>query len=101
MVFLSDSLRPAGISSGRAGARTNRRTPDDPSADHLHVFEGQSKIQECDPLKGGHGMAELKVGDTAPDFKLPGVGGKDHTLDEHRGKKSVVLLFYPMDWTPG
>ena len=46
-------------------------------------------------------MAEVKVGDTAPDFTLKGIGGKAHTLSEHRGKKSVVLLFYPLDWTPG
>ncbi len=46
-------------------------------------------------------MAEVKVGDTAPDFKLKGIGGKEHTLSEHQGKKSVVLLFYPLDWTPG
>ena len=46
-------------------------------------------------------MAEVKVGDPAPDFKLQGIGGKEHTLGEYRGKKSIVLLFYPLDWTPG
>ncbi len=49
-------------------------------------------------------MAEqvgLKVGDTAPDFKLQGIGGKEHSLSESRGQKNVVLLFYVLDWTPG
>ncbi len=44
---------------------------------------------------------EIKVGEQAPDFKLPGIGGKEHTLGEFRGKKNVVLLFYVLDWTPG
>ena len=46
-------------------------------------------------------MAEVKVGDLAPDFKLQGIGGKEYALSECRGKNSVVLLFYPLDWTPG
>ncbi len=44
---------------------------------------------------------EIKVGHEAPDFKLQGVGGKEYTLSEFRGKKNVVLLFYVLDWTPG
>jgi peroxiredoxin len=43
----------------------------------------------------------VKVGDQAPDFTLRGIGGKEHTLSEYRGKKSVLLLFYVLDWTPG
>ena len=38
------------------------------------------------------------VGDTAPDFELPGTGGRSHRLSEHRGKV-VVLVFYPGDNT--
>ncbi|MBI2554311.1 MAG: redoxin domain-containing protein [Candidatus Rokubacteria bacterium] len=44
---------------------------------------------------------EVKVGDTAPDFKLKGIGGKEYALGEFRGQKNVVLLFYVLDWTPG
>lgn len=43
----------------------------------------------------------LKVGDQAPDFTLP--GHRNHetfTLSEARGKKNVVIVFYPLDWTP-
>ncbi len=43
---------------------------------------------------------EPKVGDMAPDFKLPSTRGKDMTLKEHRGK-DVILYFYPKDDTPG
>ena len=46
-------------------------------------------------------QTEVKVGDHAPDFKLKGIGGKEFTLSEFKGKKDVVLLFYVLDWTPG
>jgi peroxiredoxin Q/BCP len=39
------------------------------------------------------------VGDLAPDFTLPGTGGRDYTLSEYRGR-AVVLAFYPGDYTP-
>lgn len=48
----------------------------------------------------------LKIGDMAPDFTLP-VANKDmvggqasFTLSEYRGKKNVVVVFYPFAWTP-
>lgn len=42
----------------------------------------------------------LNVGDRAPDFTLKTIGLKDVGLQDYRGK-TVVLLFYPLDWTPG
>jgi thioredoxin-dependent peroxiredoxin len=43
---------------------------------------------------------EPKVGDVAPDFKLPSTRGKDVSLKDYRGK-DVILYFYPKDDTPG
>lgn len=43
---------------------------------------------------------DLKVGDEAPDFTLPGIQGKDVTLSEYRGKKNVLLTFLPAAFTP-
>ncbi|MBL8210342.1 MAG: redoxin domain-containing protein [Bryobacterales bacterium] len=43
----------------------------------------------------------LKVGDMAPDFTLPSTGGKPVTLTEFRGKKNVVLAFFPAAFTGG
>ena len=45
----------------------------------------------------------LEVGREAPDFELPAVtGDRRHRvrLSSFRGKKNVVLAFYPLDWTP-
>lgn len=45
----------------------------------------------------------LKVGDLAPDFEVPAVIGDQKTrvrLSDYRGKKNVVIAFYPLDWTP-
>lgn len=43
---------------------------------------------------------ELKVGDTAPEFSLPGTDGKTHKLSDYRGK-AVVLAWYPAAFTGG
>ena len=39
------------------------------------------------------------VGDDAPDFTLPGTGGRHYSLSEYAGRP-VVLVFYPGDDTP-
>ena len=41
----------------------------------------------------------LGVGDQAPDFTLPGTGGRSYSLSEYRGRP-VVVVFYPGDDTP-
>src|SRR5207249_10270430 len=43
---------------------------------------------------------EIKVGDPAPDFTLKDQDQKDVKLSDFRGKKNVVLAFYPLDWSP-
>lgn len=45
-------------------------------------------------------MANLKVGDKAPDFKAEDQDGREVTLSSLLGKKTV-LYFYPKDNTPG
>ena len=42
----------------------------------------------------------VRVGDPAPDFELPGhVGDGRVRLSDFKGRKNVVLAFYPLDWT--
>jgi peroxiredoxin Q/BCP len=44
-------------------------------------------------------VAKVDVGDAAPDFELPGTGGRTYRLADYRGRK-LVLAFYPGDFTP-
>jgi peroxiredoxin Q/BCP len=44
-------------------------------------------------------MAGPQVGERAPEFTLPGTGGRDYSLRDFKGHK-VVLAFYPGDNTP-
>jgi len=43
-------------------------------------------------------LERIKVGVPAPDFTLEDVNGKNISLSEFRGKKSVVLVFYRGYW---
>jgi peroxiredoxin len=58
------------------------------------------------PWKGAPAMEgealnqPLPVGAEAPDFTLPDASGKQVRLSKLRGRP-VVLVFYPLDWSPG
>ncbi len=51
---------------------------------------------------------KVEVGDEAPDFELPATGdgagkggpAKKIRLSQYRGKKNVVIAFYPAAFTP-
>jgi peroxiredoxin len=43
----------------------------------------------------------LKVGDMAPDFTLTATSGQKVKLSDLRGKKTVVLAFFPAAFTGG
>ena len=42
-----------------------------------------------------------QAGDAAPAFSLPGSDGATHTLAEFKGKKAVVLAWFPKAFTGG
>ena len=42
----------------------------------------------------------LQVGDVAPDFELPASGNRAVKLSDFRGKKNVLLAFYPFAFSP-
>ena len=46
-------------------------------------------------------MAKLNVGDMAPNFELNDANNNLVKLSDYRGKKNVVVYFYPKDDTPG
>ena len=41
------------------------------------------------------------IGKPAPDFTLPSTSGEPVSLRQFKGKKTVILYFYPKDETPG
>jgi len=42
----------------------------------------------------------IAVGSPAPDFVLKDQNQKEVKLSDYKGKKNVVLVFYPLDWSP-
>jgi peroxiredoxin Q/BCP len=50
---------------------------------------------------GGNSSMELNVGDEAPDFTLPGSDGRSYHLREYRGKRPVVVAWFPKAFTGG
>src|SRR5271169_1265201 len=42
----------------------------------------------------------IAVGNLAPDFTLKDQSQKEVKLSDFAGKKNVVLVFYPLDWSP-
>jgi len=43
----------------------------------------------------------LKLGDEAPDFTLQSTSGQKVKLSDFRGKKTVILAFFPAAFTGG
>jgi len=52
------------------------------------------------PMTAAPMADELKAGDPAPDFSLPGSDGKTYALAQLKGK-TVVLAWFPMAFTGG
>jgi thioredoxin-dependent peroxiredoxin len=52
------------------------------------------------PAPGGSPV-ELKVGDPAPDFSLQATDGKTYKLSDFKGKKAVVVAWFPKALTAG
>jgi peroxiredoxin len=46
-------------------------------------------------------MPMPRVGEKAPDFTLPVSREQNVSLKDYRGKKNVLLAFYPLDFTGG
>jgi peroxiredoxin len=60
------------------------------------MFAGALAAQQPPPSN-----THLKVGDMAPDFTLPDTDNKPVKLSDFRGKKNVVLSFFPAAFTAG
>lgn len=75
-------------------------------SDELHRLN-----QSCESLFGNRAdkdmaieesvQGKVKVGDSAPDFALPNQSGEMVSLRDIVGKKTIVLYFYPRDFSLG
>ena len=45
------------------------------------------------------GARELKTGEAAPDFSLPGSDGKTYRLSDFKGRQAVVLAWFAKAFT--
>ena len=61
----------------------------------LAMLAGQAAV-----IQAQAPAVELKVGDMAPNFTLPGTDGKTHKLSDYRGR-TVVLAWFPKAFTGG
>lgn len=41
-----------------------------------------------------------EVGQVAPNFTLKGTDDQEHSLSNFKGEKNVLLVFYPLAFTP-
>jgi cytochrome oxidase Cu insertion factor (SCO1/SenC/PrrC family) len=62
--------------------------------------QGQPPQQPQQPPAPAQYSADLKIGDLAPDFSLPGSDGKVHKLSDYKGK-TVALAWFPKAFTGG
>ena len=60
----------------------------------VSTFAADTKSSDAPPPK-------VKVGDTAPDFKLLDQNFKTVSLSDFKGKKNVALAFYVFAFTGG
>lgn len=70
--------------------------PGDPASGLERV---RSLHKTAPPMQGAAVSPGLEAGVPAPDFTLPDASGRPVSLSALRGR-SVVLAFYPLDWSP-
>lgn len=64
------------------------------------LFTGSSTSTDAkDAQPKAEKSHDVKVGDKAPEFTLKSGSGQNVSLSDFKGKKSVVLFFYPKDET--
>ncbi len=61
---------------------------------------GQGQVPLWVPAPRMKPTNEVRVGQKAPDFTLPSAQGGEITLSDYRGKKNVVISFFPAAFTP-
>ena len=65
------------------------------------VGQGAEDVYRRSTIPMAKPELKLKEGDEAPDFTLPSTSGDKVKLSDFRGKKNVVLAFFPAAFTGG
>ncbi len=61
---------------------------------------GNGNTQKTTSQDKPKASGSVKVGNTAPDFEMRNQAQLKISLSEFKGKKNVVVVFYPADFTP-
>jgi peroxiredoxin len=69
---------------------------------HRRIINPSSRIVAVRAHQGGimQATAGPNIGEQAPEFKLKGPGGQVISLSEYLGRKNVVLVFFPLAFSP-
>jgi peroxiredoxin len=79
----------------------NVRRQESPVAERGLQIQDIADLYHHAPAMMGEAQNQpLPVGTPAPEFTLPDASGRPVSLSEYRGQP-VVLVFYPLDWSPG
>ena len=71
-----------------------------PHAQGLQIHDIADLYRHAPKMEGPAVNTPLPIGAHAPDFALPDASGELVRLSDYRGKP-VLLVFYPLDWSPG
>jgi len=71
-----------------------------PAGHSLNIQDIADLYRHAPKMEGPAVSTPLPAGIPAPNFALPDVNGQLVRLSDYRGR-SVVLVFYPLDWSPG
>src|SRR5207245_654346 len=64
------------------------------------IWPFRSPTGRREPQEKQGGTMPIAVGQPAPDFALKDQSQQEVKLSDFKGKKNVVLVFYPLDWSP-